>query len=346
MAVYNAEKFLRHAIDSVLAQTYENFELIIVDDCSTDDSLAILKGLNDPRIRIIEHRTNMGAALSRNAALSVASGEYVAIMDADDISAPTRLERQVAFLDSHPEVGLIGCAAYENIDQDGNVLCKTILPEDNVTIQKSLLDEWCFLHSSIMFRKSLQSIVGGYRSAFEPVEDHDFVLRFLEHTEGTNLGENLVQYRLNPKGLSVAGHKYSKEIRTLATQLAKARRSGQREELDSAIARIAELKSKQKAFTSSGSLLQAWNNSFYVARRFYEFGCYEFCEGHFERARSCFAHSLRTNLAFVQSISGFALSLVPLIAVHMRFVFASSAKQHRVMSCLRPSVEMDGGAVR
>jgi glycosyltransferase involved in cell wall biosynthesis len=328
MAVYNAGKFLREAIASILAQTYGNFELVVVDDCSSDDSLAILKSFEDPRMRIIEHQANLGAALSRNAALSVARGEYVAVMDADDLSAPTRLERQVAFLDMHPDVGLTGCVSYENIDCDGNILCTTVLPEDNETIQKILLDEWCFLHSSIMFRKNLQVIIGGYRSAFEPIEDHDFVLRILEHTAARNHGENLVKYRLNPRGLSVAGHKYSRELRTLTTQLARARRSGQYEDLDSAIAQILTLKRERKAFTHSGGFLQSWNNSFHVARRFYEFGCYEFCEGHFGRSRLCFARSLRTNLAFVRSLLGFAFSLVPLIAIHSRFMFASSAKQH------------------
>ena len=95
MAVYNAAQFLREAIASVLSQTYTDFELIVVDDASTDDSSAILRSYNDPRIRIIRHQTNLGASLSRNDALAAARGELIAIMDADDVCAPTRIERHV-----------------------------------------------------------------------------------------------------------------------------------------------------------------------------------------------------------------------------------------------------------
>jgi len=133
MAVYNAARFLREAIASILTQTYRDFEVIVVDDASSDDSLSILHSFGDPRMRIIRHHTNVGAALSRNDALIAARGELIAIMDADDVCAPTRLERQVAFLDVHPEVGLVGCGVYDNIDASGAVLCTSFLPEDEET---------------------------------------------------------------------------------------------------------------------------------------------------------------------------------------------------------------------
>ena len=87
--------------------------------------------------------------------------------------APTRLERQVAFLDSNPLVGLVGCGVYDNIDASGAVLYTSYLPEDNETIQRTLVERWCFLHPSIMFRRALYERVGGYREEFEPAEDHD-----------------------------------------------------------------------------------------------------------------------------------------------------------------------------
>ncbi|HSS98043.1 MAG TPA: glycosyltransferase, partial [Terriglobales bacterium] len=183
MAVYNVAQFLRDAVDSVLAQTYRNFELIIVDDCSTDRSAEILKIISDPRVRVITHTENKGAALSRNDALEHARGEMIAIMDADDICAPNRLEAQVAFLDTHPQVGLLGCGIYNVIDADGAVLYTMYQPEHNGTIQRTLMGKWCFLHPSIMFRREFYKLVGGYRKPFEPAEDHDFILRVLEHCQ-------------------------------------------------------------------------------------------------------------------------------------------------------------------
>ncbi len=103
MAVYNAAQFLREAVASVLAQTYSDLELIAVDDSSSRESLSILQSFCDPGLRIIRHGTNLGAALSRNDALAAAPGELVAIMDADDVSAPLRLQRQVAFLGRIPQ---------------------------------------------------------------------------------------------------------------------------------------------------------------------------------------------------------------------------------------------------
>jgi glycosyltransferase involved in cell wall biosynthesis len=142
MAVYNAAQFLREAIASVLSQTYTDFELIVVDDASTDDSSAILRSYNDPRIRIIRHQTNLGASLSRNDALAAARGELIAIMDADDVCAPTRIERQVEFLQAHPAVGLVGCGIYDNIDASGAVLYTSFLPEPNEAIQRALMTRW------------------------------------------------------------------------------------------------------------------------------------------------------------------------------------------------------------
>jgi glycosyltransferase involved in cell wall biosynthesis len=346
MAVYNAGRFLREAIVTVLKQTYRDFELIVIDDSSSDDSLSIIQTLGDPRIRIIRHHANVGAALSRNDGLMAARGEFVAIMDADDVCAPTRLERQVAFLEAHPEVGLVGCGVYDNIDASGEVLWTSVLPEDNETIQRTLTERWCFLHPSIMFRKTLQELVGGYRTAFEPAEDHDFILRLLEHSEARNLPERLVSYRLNPQGLSVIGHQYINELGAIAMQLARRRRSGQPEDLDAEMTRVLELKQRRKATRGLLGTLQVWRDSFYAADRYYGFGCRELYAGDLERARRCFVQSLRTNSMFAKSWIGFVLSHMPFVAYRLRFVFRSSARQHKELSCLRSSVEADAPVLR
>ena len=341
MAVFNAARFLREAVASILAQTYREFELIVVDDSSSDDSLSILESFDDPRIRIIRHHTNLGAALSRNDALAAARGELVAIMDADDVCAPTRLERQLAFLDANPLVGLVGCGIYDNIDVSGAVLYTSYLPEDNETIQQTLVERWCFVHPSIMFRKALYETVGGYRKAFEPAEDHDFILRILEHCQAHNLYEPLISYRLNPGGLSVFGHQYINELGEAAMRLAQRRRRGQPEDLDSEMARLLELKRRRNAPGGLAGAVQKWRDSLYAADRYYGFGCRELCAGHPERARRCFVRSLRTNCLFAKSWIGAALSLVPFAASRLRFVFRTSMQQCHDLTPSRRSVNRD-----
>jgi glycosyltransferase involved in cell wall biosynthesis len=343
MAVYNAAEFLREAVASVLAQTYRDFELIVVDDSSRDDSLSILQSFADPRMQIIRHPTNMGAALSRNDALAASRGDLVAIMDADDVCAPIRLERQVAFLDANPLVGLVGCGVYDNIDTSGGALFTSSLPVDNEAIQRTLTEQWCFLHPSIMFRRALYEAVGGYRKAFEPAEDHDFILRILERCQAHNLYEPLVSYRLNPQGLSVIGHQYINELGEAAMRLAQRRRSGQPENLDAEIARLDELKRRRKTAGGLAGLDQKLRDSLYAANRYYGFGCRELCAGHLERARRCFVRSLRTNGLFVKSWIGVALSLAPFTANQMKFLFRSSMQQNHELSRLRPHAKADPG---
>jgi glycosyltransferase involved in cell wall biosynthesis len=225
-----------------LAQTYTDFELIAVDDASTDDSLAILESFGDPRIRIIRHHVNSGAAQSRNDALAAACGELIAIMDADDICLPRRLERQVAYLRDHPAVGVVGCGIYENIDVDGAVLHTSVLPTENEAIRSTLLERWCFLHSAITFQRPILDLAGNYRSAFEPLEDYDLVLRMVEHSLAYNIPERLVSYRLNPHGLSAAGHAYIGEVSETVIRLARRRQSGLPEDIGTEEGRLTMLK--------------------------------------------------------------------------------------------------------
>lgn len=245
MAVYNAGRFIREAVSSVLAQTYTNFELIAIDDASSDDSLVILESFDDARIRIIKHHENLGAALSRNDGFDAAQGEFIAIMDADDMCVPTRLERQVAYLDDHTAVGLVGCGIYDHVDVNGSVLRTSVLPWENEAIQSALLEQWCFLHSSIVFRKNLLTLTGGYRSIFEPVEDYDLVLRIVEHSHAYNIPEPLVSYRLNPEGLSATGQVYVGELNDTAIRMALRRRSGQAEEFEIEEPRLRDFKRKR-----------------------------------------------------------------------------------------------------
>lgn len=322
--MYNAAEFLHEAVASILTQTYRDFELIVVDDASRDDSLSVLERLNDDRVRIVRHLNNMGAAVSRNDALAMARGEYIAILDADDVSAPTRLARQVAFLDANPSVGLVGCAMYDVIDAGGDVLYTAYLPETNDAIQRTLLEEWCFVHSSVMFRKTVQEGVGGYRPEFESAEDHDFLLRMLNRCQAHNLPERLVSYRFNPTGLSVTRHEYINELGAAAMRLAKRRRSGQEENLEAEMLRFVELKRKAAPAHGLAAMVQACRNSLYAANRYYGLGCRELCAERFPTARRCFVRSLRTNALFPKSWIGLTLAFLPFGARRLKFLFRSS----------------------
>jgi glycosyltransferase involved in cell wall biosynthesis len=337
MAVHNAAPFLREAVSSALDQTYSDFELIAVDDASSDESLAILGSFEDARIRVVRNDKNMGAAFTRNAALLAARGEFVAIMDADDVCVPARLAKQVAFLDANPLVGLVGCGVYDNIDESGAVLYTSYLPEDNETIQRTLIERWCFLHPSIMFRRSLYELVGGYRKEFDVAEDHDFILRMLEHCQAHNLCESLVSYRLNPRGLSVVCHEYITELGNIAMLLAKRRRDGQPEDLEAELGRLRELKRMRSTPRGFGGIIQRWNSSLYAANRYYGFGCRELCAGHLERARRCFLRSLRTNYMFIKSWIGFAISLMPPAASRLKVTFRASMQLEDQKQLLRPA---------
>jgi hypothetical protein len=234
---------------------------------------------------------------------------------------------------------------YDNIDASGEVLYTSYLPEDNETIQQTLVERWCFLHPSIMFRRALHESVGGYRKEFEVAEDHDFILRVLEHCQAHNLYERLVSYRLNPKGLSVISHQYINELGDAAMRLARRRRSGQPEDLDAEMARLLELKQRRRAAGGLGGTIQKWRDSLYAANRYYGFGCRELCMGHLETAHRCFVRSLRTNGFFVKSWFGIALSLMPFAASRLKFVFQSSMQQCNELGRLRPSVNGHAGHI-
>src|SRR5208337_1568211 len=181
MAAYNAEKYLRQAVDSILSQTLADFELIVVDDASIDATRAVLESYSDPRIRALYNPSNLGQCVSRNKALAAARGKYIAILDADDIALPTRLEKQAEWLDRHPEIGLLGSYAV-TIDEQGKEHARwDYSPTDDAAIKWALLFTNVFIHSSVMMRKSVVNQTGGYsneeciRRAF--VEDYELLSR-------------------------------------------------------------------------------------------------------------------------------------------------------------------------
>src|SRR3989344_927550 len=148
MSTYNGAVYLRQAINSILNQTFTDFEFIIVDDNSTDNSGEILRSYNDPRIRIIQNNKNIGLTKSLNKGLKEAQGKYIARMDADDVSLLDRLKEQYNFLEAHPTIALVGSWA-ESMDEYGIVTEIRKVPTDPETIRFELVLRNCFFHSSV-----------------------------------------------------------------------------------------------------------------------------------------------------------------------------------------------------
>lgn len=195
MPVFNGARYLRASIDSILAQTFEDFELLIVDDGSTDDSRAVARSFDDRRIRIVEHDRNRGLSATLNHGLEIAGGDLIARQDQDDLSTPTRLAQQLAFLGHHPDVALLGSQA-RAIDADGRPLEPVDRPVDDVSIRWYALVDNPFIHSSVMFRRQVawqQS--GGFDGSFS--EDWVLWVRIMGGHAVANLPDRLVTYRVH-----------------------------------------------------------------------------------------------------------------------------------------------------
>ena len=205
MPVYNGEHYLREAIHSILNQTFQDFEFIIINDGSTDSSKQILESFQDARIRIFHNKTNLKSSSSLNKGLKHAKGEYIARMDADDICSPTRLEEQVKFLDDHPEIGIVG-TDIEFINDSGECICDyraPILPTSPALIRWTLFFRCCINHPSVMVRKPVYASLGGYITSFNYAEDYDLWLRASKKTQIANLRRKSLKLRKHSDNATV-----------------------------------------------------------------------------------------------------------------------------------------------
>ena len=202
MPMYNAARHLRAAIESILAQTFTDFELLIVNDGSTDDSGAIARSYGDPRIRIVDHERNLGVAPALNHGLEVATGDLVARQDADDRALPTRLAEQVAVMRSRSELALLGSQAFR-IDERGRRVGVVNRGLHHETAVWCHLFENPFIHTSVMFRRAIVRDLGGYEAAFDRMlEDHALWSRVLQRFPTLNLAARLVEYRVVPSSMT------------------------------------------------------------------------------------------------------------------------------------------------
>lgn len=208
MSVYNNERYIREAIDSLQKQTFTDFELWLVNDGSTDGTSLILEEFakKDSRVHIIINEHNLGLTKSLNIALRHAEGIYIARMDADDIALPERFKKQVAFLDAHPEIGMVG-TAYEWIDEAGNVLGSRKIVTEPTELQKKLIHKNQFMHGSVMIRKTLIDQACGYDERYRKTQDYDLWLRLSRTCQFANLPEVLMQKRVTKGMISFKSEK-------------------------------------------------------------------------------------------------------------------------------------------
>jgi glycosyltransferase involved in cell wall biosynthesis len=205
MAVYNERPYLETAVRSILNQTFEDFEFIIVDDGSTDGSGEVLDRFeqNDDRIRLV-HQENRGVIASLNRGLDMARGKYVARMDGDDISRPERFERQVAFLEDNPEIGVLGTQV-DKIDADGNVRegWNRSLPTDPDILAWRLLFSNCLHNPTVMMRHALLERLEGYAEWARHMEDRELWARAVLETRLENLPDALLKFRRHQGSVTV-----------------------------------------------------------------------------------------------------------------------------------------------
>lgn len=195
MSVYDGEKFLREAIESVLDQTFKDFELLIVDDGSTDSSIKIAESFADQRIRIIR-LPHGGIVKALNYGIQNASGEYIIRADADDVSLSTRFERLVNYMEENKEVEVCGSWAISINEKGENLGEMKYPPIQNKEIRKYAVLHNPFIHPSVIFRRKILDEVGGYRN-FKHTEDYELWTRILSRHQGHNLGEFLLKYRVH-----------------------------------------------------------------------------------------------------------------------------------------------------
>ena len=200
MAAYNPGKYLDEAVRSILSQTYKNWELVVLDDASTDDTWNALRSFaaKDSRIRIFQNGHNLGFSGTRNRLFTLMNpnAEFIAVLDSDDIALPTRLQRQVTFLQEHPEIGAVGSSIII-INENSSVTSFRNYPSTPEDVRSSALKSNPMAHSTLMMRRSVQLMLGDYGTTLSCCEDYDYLLRMLKITSYTNLETPQIAYRIS-----------------------------------------------------------------------------------------------------------------------------------------------------
>jgi len=238
MSVYNSEEYLMESIDSILNQTFENYEFIIIDDGSTDNSAKIIQTSKDRRIRLLRNHKNIGLPLSLNKAIKLSRGQYIARMDADDIAPPYRLERQVNYLYSNSHVDILG-GQVVSIDINGVRIKNSNKPLKSSQINKAAEFSCPLNHPTYMVKKEIYEELDGYREIFTYGQDYDFILRAIDRGFVIkNMPDILLYYRIYPGSQSIEKRRKQLFLTRHAIKLHHQRLSAEGEESDCTLLKI------------------------------------------------------------------------------------------------------------
>ncbi len=197
MPAYNCEKYIYESVKSVLNQTYTDWELIIIDDCSNDSTWSIIESINDSRVRKYKNDTNRGIAYTRNRGIELSNGEYIALLDDDDIYFSTKLERQVDYLEAHQDVDIVG-SKVQWIDEKGVVISEptnVLFSPDEIRAQSLMENPFC--NCEVLFRKRIvEDFEIRYEDNLFGMEDYHFWVRCLVHCKASNIDECLFYHRI------------------------------------------------------------------------------------------------------------------------------------------------------
>lgn len=203
MSAYNAERFIGQAIQSIMDQTWKDFEFIIVDDCSRDNTPKLINEYAriDKRIKSFKNKVNLGGCLSLDRGMKMAKGKYLAVMDNDDWSYPDRLMKQVDFLEKHPDVGIVG-GTMEIMDEHGIASAKRQYHQSDADIRKNIFRYSPFSHPLIMIRRSVLETVGYANCEFAPADDYEMYFRIGTISKFANLNDTILKYRIVSNSLT------------------------------------------------------------------------------------------------------------------------------------------------
>jgi hypothetical protein len=235
MSVYNGERFLAEAVESVLSQTLAELELVVIDDGSDDSSPRILAeyASRDPRV-IVVRQANEGRAVALNRGFDLARAPFVARLDADDTALPARLQHQHQFLSEHAAVAIVG-GAVTFIDENSRPFAEVQYPLEDAEIRSAFASTTPLAHPAVMIRRDAFRSAGGFRPVFHEAEDVDLWLRIAEHHELANLPDVVVNYRLHPAQATMRRLELQ-TIGSLAARVAaRARREGRPDPLDTLV---------------------------------------------------------------------------------------------------------------
>jgi hypothetical protein len=330
MSVFNGERFLREAVESILQQSLREFEFIIIDDGSTDHSAPILDSYqtDDTRVKVYR-KEHSGLIESLNQGCWLTQSNYIARMDADDIASKDRLKRQVAFMDAHPEIGVLG-GAVEWIDATGNSLGTYRYPAEDRQIKATLLEGCALWHPTVVLRREAFVLAGGYRSVVVDAEDYDLWLRIADHFQLANLEAVVLKYRIHPSQVSMRKTK-QQTLSMLAAQVAaSSRRNGLPDPLNSvetvtceALAALGVTKARQH--NKLASYRRDWVRNMYTA-------------GEYPTALKTALETLQSDLEYVERkvIADLYLIVAKLCWRQKRFTKSFLAIGHAIIT--RPAV--------